>query len=145
MTKMVNPLPFVIVGDKVFALSHVLRPYPSTNSDISARAHTHTHTHKNIYVCIYIHTYIHTYIHIYRKLQINLSKKNGGACIWHTGTTVPFTHTPQYPTAMCQTRASPHAICRGGSGTRYCTSSSHKISLFLISVIHQNTHPNITR
>jgi len=51
-----------------------------------------------------------------------------------TGTTVPFTHTLQYHIARCQTRASPYAFCRGESGIRYCTSSSHRISVSLISL-----------
>jgi hypothetical protein len=35
------------------------------------------------------------------------------------GTIVTFAHTPHFHIATCQTRANPHEICRGGSGTWY--------------------------
>ena len=44
--------------------------------------------------------------------------------------------------ARCQNETSPQAICHGGRVTRYCTSSSHRISLSLISVIRHNKHPD---
>jgi len=35
------PMPFVIVGDEAFALSHVLRPYPSRNLDVARRIYNY--------------------------------------------------------------------------------------------------------